>query len=88
MRRPHGAAVEGLQGGAATGHVAEATEPDEHVGPVEIDELAEEEHACLLLGLDELGIEQGDERVLVTGRNVYWRSSYTEQRRTDVIGET
>ena len=47
-------------------HVREATEPDEPVGSVEVLELSEDADAHRLLRLDELALEEGDQRVPLT----------------------
>ena len=44
-------------------HVAEAAKPDEAVWIVEVPELAEHVHADLFLGLDELPVEELDQRL-------------------------
>ena len=63
MLLPHRAAVEGLERPLARRHVAEAAKPDEGVRIVEVPELAEHVHADRLLRLDELAIEELDQRL-------------------------
>ena len=60
---PGRAAIEGLERAFARRHVAEAAQPDEAVGIVEVPELAEHLHSDLFLRFDELPIEELDQRL-------------------------
>jgi hypothetical protein len=58
---PDGAEVEPFEGAAPRFHVGEAAQPDESIGTGKVAELAEDPHAVLLLPLDEMLLEQGDQ---------------------------
>jgi hypothetical protein len=64
---PHRTSVERLEPTFARLHVAEAAQPHEAVRVVEIPELAENLHAERLLRLDELTVEEFDQRVARAG---------------------
>ena len=67
MLLPDRTSVEGLDRLSACLHVGEATHPDEAVGIVEISEPAENVHPRLLLRLDELAVEELDQRLSPAG---------------------
>jgi hypothetical protein len=60
---PHWSAIKGLQADLANVHIREAPKPDESVRTVEISELADHVYPRLLLGFDELPVEQLDQNV-------------------------
>jgi hypothetical protein len=77
--RPHRAGIEVRERLAACFHVGETAQPDEAVGTVDVAELPDHAHAVALLGLDELALEEIDQRVALPGFSVYWRSSTTRE---------
>src|SRR5262245_8972004 len=66
VRRPHRPSVEGFEGFAARVHVREAAQPHETILATAIAELTDQRHAGRLLRLDEIALEQVDERVALT----------------------
>jgi hypothetical protein len=63
MLAPDRTGVEGRQLVRTRCHVRESTQPDEAIRLVEIAELADEPHPEHFLALDELTLEEGDERL-------------------------
>ena len=70
LAMPDRAGIEGGQRPLPRFHVVEAAQPDEAVRIVEVAELADDGHALGLLALDEMAVEDVDQRVARAGMQV------------------
>ena len=68
--QPDRAGIEAVQGLAPRLHVGEAAQPHETVRIVEIAELADDRHALGFLALDQLAIEDVDQRIAGAGHKI------------------